>query len=81
MHRVVRGTVKTWHDEEGWGVLVSPRVDGDVFAHFGHIEAEGYRALDSGATVDFEYEPYPEGQDEGDEVYYYRATRVREAAG
>jgi hypothetical protein len=23
-HPVTRGTVKTWHDDEGWGVLVSP---------------------------------------------------------
>jgi cold shock protein len=81
MGRVVRGTVKTWHEDEGWGALVSPHVDGDVFAHFSAIEAEGYRELDAGATVDFEYEPYPEGLDEDDEVYYYRATRVQEVAG
>jgi cold shock protein len=77
---VVRGTVKTWHDEDGWGVLVSPEVPGEVFAHFSHIEAEGYRHLDAGASVNFEYEAHPEGQDEGQDVYYYRATRVVEAA-
>jgi len=76
MGRVVRGTVKSWDDEEGWGVLVSPDVPGDVFAHFSHIDAEGFRDLEEGAPVDFEYEELPGGQDEDEEVYYYRATRI-----
>jgi cold shock protein len=76
---VVRGTVKTWYDEEGWGVLVSPDVPGEVFAHFIHIEDEGFGELHLGAQVDFEYEAFPEGQDEDDGVvYYFRATRVIE---
>jgi len=79
MSRVVRGTVKTWYAEEGWGVLVSPDVAGEVFAHVSHIQADGYRDLQEGAKVDFEYEPFPEGQDEDDGVvYYFRATRVIE---
>jgi CspA family cold shock protein len=66
------GKVKQWSDEDGWGVLTSPEVPGEVFAHFMHIEAEGYRSLDDGEHVQFDWEYYPAGQD----GYYYRATRV-----
>jgi CspA family cold shock protein len=63
---VVRGTVKTWHDEEGWGVLVSPDVPGEVFALFVDVEGEGYRELHEGAQVDFDYKELPGGQAEDD---------------
>lgn len=52
--RVV-GEVREWHDEEGWGVLVTP--DGlAVWCHFSHLEMEGYRSLAPGARVEFDYE-------------------------
>jgi CspA family cold shock protein len=70
--RVALGTVNRWSDEDGWGVLTSPEVPGEVFAHFAHIEAEGYRSLDDGEHVEFEWEHFPPGQD----GYYYRATRI-----
>jgi hypothetical protein len=41
LSRVVDGTVKLWNDDEGWGVLASPQVPGDVWAHFSHIVATG----------------------------------------
>ena len=70
---MVPGTVKTWNDDEGWGVLVSPEVAGEVWASFAHLEAEGYRSLDDGERVTFEYEAVEGGQD----GYDYRATRIR----
>jgi CspA family cold shock protein len=70
---MVAGTVKQWYDEEGWGVLTSPSVGGDVFVHFSHIESSSeYRSLDNGEGVQFEWEPFPEGQD----GCFFRATRV-----
>lgn len=49
MHREtggpVEGTTRSWSDGEGWGVLASPDVDGEVWAHFSNIEAVGYRSL------------------------------------
>jgi cold shock protein len=69
---MTEGVVKSWNDDEGWGVLISPEVPGEVFAHFMHIDAEGYRSLDDGERVQFEWEHYPAGQD----GYFYRATRV-----
>lgn len=38
---MVEGIVKHWDDDESWGVLTSPDVPGEVFAHFVHIDAEG----------------------------------------
>ncbi len=68
---MVDGTVKSWDEDEGWGVLSSPDVLGEVFAHFSHIVADGYRALDAGERVRFEWEPYP-----GQDGYFFRATQV-----
>jgi cold shock CspA family protein len=50
---MIRGTVKSWDDEEGWGVLVSPDAPGETWAHYSHIEAEpkSYRSLAAGDTV------------------------------
>ena len=69
---MVEGTVKRWDDDEGWGVLTSPEVPGEVFAHFSRIEADGYRSLHDGERVRFDWEDSPSGQD----GCYYRATRV-----
>jgi cold shock protein len=51
----VTGTVQDWDAVEGWGVLVSPEVDGTVFAHFSVIDAPGYRELHAGQPVSFTY--------------------------
>ncbi len=69
---MVEGVVKWWSDEEGWGVLSSHDVPGAVFAHFAHIEMDGYRSLDAAEQVRFDWEPFPSGQD----GYFYRATRI-----
>jgi cold shock CspA family protein len=70
---MVHGTVKAWNDEEGWGVLESPDVSGEIWAHFGQIEGQGFRTLVEGAAVSFEYEHVPGGQD----GYDFRARRIR----
>ncbi len=69
---MVDGTVKSWDEDEGWGVVISPDVPGEVFAHFSNIVGDGYRALDAGEPVRFEWEAYPPGQD----GYFFRATQV-----
>ena len=56
---MVRGTVKWWDDEAGWGVLTSRAFPGDVFAHFTCIEAGGYRSLNDGEEVEFDCELVP----------------------
>jgi cold shock protein len=67
--------VKQWSDDEGWGVLVSSEVAGEVWAHFSHIvddDDTGFRSLSDGERVRFDYEHYPPGQ----HGYFWRATWV-----
>jgi CspA family cold shock protein len=60
--KVVHGTVKKRDDEEGWGVLVSPDLPGEVFAHHVHIRGQdGYRMFAAGDPVVFEADE--QGQD------------------
>jgi cold shock protein len=77
---VAEGTVNYWNDDEGWGVLTSPEVPGEVWAHFSHItdgDETGYRSLNEGDRVQFEWEDYPPGQD----GYFLRARRVTRLDG
>jgi CspA family cold shock protein len=41
----VTGTVQDWYSDEGWGILVSPGVEGTVFAHFSVLDLPGARPL------------------------------------
>ena len=56
-----RGRVKSWNDEEGWGVLTSPEVPGEIWTIFCELEMDGYRNLDVGQEVEFEGAHYPPG--------------------
>jgi CspA family cold shock protein len=72
---MVRGTVKEWNDADGWGVLVSPAAPREVWALHVHIQGqEGYRSLQPGAAVEFEFIT-PSGPQDG---YTYRAVWVRQ---
>ena len=70
---MARGTVKSFSDEEAWGVLTSPEVPGEVWVHIAYIKMDGYRVLRVGQAVDFEWEHSPPGQD----GFFYRAYNVR----
>jgi CspA family cold shock protein len=66
--------VKSWSDDEGWGVLVSDDLDGDIFAHFGAVEGPGCRTLAKGDKVTIDW------QQPGQDGCAFRATRVVRAA-
>jgi CspA family cold shock protein len=51
-----RGTVHSWHDGDGWGVLDSESTPGGCWAHFSSVLTAGYRALQPGSVVEFEFE-------------------------
>jgi CspA family cold shock protein len=55
-----KGTVKWFNAAKGYGFI--QRATGeDVFVHFSAIQSEGYRALDEGASVEFEVTTGPKG--------------------
>jgi cold shock protein len=64
------GTVRVWHDEEGWGVVDSEPTPGGCWAHFGAVAVEGYGRLEEGQAVELEWE---EAEQDG---FSYRAVRV-----
>jgi cold shock protein len=66
----VGGSVVVWHDDEGWGVIASPAVDGEVWTHFSNIVGTGYRSLRRGQAVRLRYET------PGQDGYPHRAVSV-----
>jgi CspA family cold shock protein len=66
-------TVREWDDEEGWGVLDSPKTPGGCFAHYSDIEGpKSFRNLVAGQRVELEWEA-PGFKQDG---YDFRAVRV-----
>ena len=48
----VRGTVKWFNNEKGYGFIDSPGKD-DIFVHYSAIKSEGYKTLTEGQVVEF----------------------------
>jgi CspA family cold shock protein len=59
---MVRGTVKWFNADKGYGFLA---VDGqdDVFVHWSKIVTDGYRTLEDGQQVEFEVVDGPKGRE------------------
>ncbi len=64
------GTVKWFNADKGYG-FISPESGPDVFVHFSAIQANGYRSLEEGQTVEFDVVDGPKGP---------QAANVRAAA-
>ena len=56
---VATGKVKWFNAEKGYGFIESD--EGDVFVHHTDIEADGFRTLDQGDSVEFEMTEGPKG--------------------
>ena len=52
MSDVVRGTVKFFNTEKGYG-FISQESGDDIFVHFSNIVNEGFKNLEEGQTVEF----------------------------
>ncbi len=52
---MARGTVKWFNDSKGYGFITAEgSEESDVYVHFSAIEAQGFRTLHPGETVEFE---------------------------
>ena len=67
------GVVKFYKAEKGWGAISSDQLppDRDAWVHFSAIEGDGFRSLEQGDVVEFDYE---KGRQDS---FDFRATRVR----
>ena len=65
----MRGTVKWFSDEKGFGFITQEGGD-DVFVHHSGIQAQGFRTLAEGQVVEFDVTQGPKG---------LQATNVRVA--
>ena len=50
----MKGTVKWFNAEKGFGFIANDEGGDDVFVHFSAIVADGYRTLTEGQKVTFE---------------------------
>ncbi|GAB4587403.1 cold-shock protein [Nocardia sp. IFM 10818] len=67
------GIVKFFHADKGWGAISSAQLPPgcDAWVHFSAIDDTGFRALEAGERVSFEYEAAQQ------DSFRYRATVVR----
>jgi CspA family cold shock protein len=54
------GRVKWFNDAKGFGFIEQENGE-DVFVHFSSIQAEGFKSLKEGDTVEFEVSQGPKG--------------------
>lgn len=55
------GKVKWFNDQKGFGFISSESGQEDIFVHFSVVEAEGYKSLKEGQTVNYEAERSAKG--------------------
>jgi CspA family cold shock protein len=53
MAQRVRGTVKWFNGEKGYGFITQENGP-DLFVHYSEIQSSGFRSLNEGETVEFE---------------------------
>ncbi|CAM3387324.1 cold-shock protein [Stackebrandtia soli] len=51
---MVKGTVKWFNADKGFGFIEQDGNGPDVFVHFSAIQTQGYRELNEGQLVEFE---------------------------
>jgi len=65
---MVDGVVKWFDAKKGYGFVVSPEVDGDIFIHYTKIQMEGFKKLETGEKITFDLIQSPEGKPQADNV-------------
>ena len=57
----IRGTVKWFSDQKGYGFITPEDGSKDVFVHHSAIQGEGFKSLSEGQSVEFEVTQGPKG--------------------
>ena len=55
------GKVKWFNAARGFGFLVSPSREREIFVHYSNIQQEGYKTLDPEEEVEFTFAEGPKG--------------------
>ncbi|ERJ11426.1 cold-shock protein [Haloplasma contractile] len=53
-NETVKGIVKWFNNQKGFGFIVREETDGDIFVHYSAIDVDGYKTLAEGDQVEFE---------------------------
>ena len=57
----MRGKVKWFNDNKGYGFIQQETGGSDVFVHFSAIQADGFKTLAEGQDVEYELQPGDKG--------------------
>jgi CspA family cold shock protein len=66
----VRGVIRLWHEDDGWGVVDAPQTPGGCWASFSTLAAAAFWEPQEGEPVEFEFEVFPQ------DAFAYRAMRM-----
>ena len=62
---MVRGKVKWFSNQKGYGFITPDGQGEDIFVHFSAIQGDGYKTLEEGQEVTFDIEKGPKGDAAG----------------
>lgn len=52
----MQGQVKWFSSEKGYGFISSEEVENDIYVHFSDIQMQGFKSLEKGDNVEFDYD-------------------------
>ena len=58
----MKGVVKWFNNQKGYGFITPENSDKDVFVHFSSISGDGYKSLKEGEQVQFDIKDGPKGE-------------------